>query len=183
MRYLLLLFLLPLLIGPLYAEQAADTYLDICRTDGSLVVVLHKSIDGKAPVIDGNKWSVELPYDMLTGGLPNSGLTSTINGASACSTMAVKSALDGSSYNGGVAQPGDVNTFATMAAGSAGPKCWCRLTGPITSYWTYIYDYGDNEACAKGCPSYCANGFATNSNTPAMEGGRSVRSALIDGVW
>ena len=165
------------------ADELVNAYFDICKTDGAIVLVLHKDIDSSAPTIDGNKWSVELPYDMLTGGEPYSGKTSTLNGIAACSNISVKSAPDGSGYDGGAIEPGDVNTFAVMTDASAGKKCWCRLTGPITSYWTYVYEYASNDECAKNCPKYCADGFATNTNSPAMKNGRSVRSAIIDGVW
>lgn len=165
------------------ADELANAYFDICKTDGAIVLVLHKDIDSSAPTIDGNKWSVELPYDMLSGGEPYSGTTSTINGIAACSNISVKSAPDGSGYDGGAIEPGDVNTFAVMTDASAGKKCWCRLTGPITSYWTYVYEYASDDECATNCPAYCGNGFATNTNSPAMTNGRSVRSAIIDGVW
>ena len=165
------------------ADETTNAYFDICRTDGSVVLVLHKDIDALSVTIDGNKWSAVLPYDMLSGGEPYSDITSTLNGIAACSNISVKSAPDGSSYNGGTIEPGGVNTFAVMTDASAGKKCWCRLTGPITSYWTFIYEYPSDEECAAGCPTYCANGFATNTNSPAMANGLSVRSAIIDGVW
>lgn len=162
------------------ADELANAYFDICKNEGSIVLVLHKDIDSSAPTIDGNKWSVELPYDVLSGGAG----TSTINGIAACSNISVKSAPNGSGFDGGAIEPGDVNTFAVMTDASAGKKCWCRIAGPtITSYWTYVYEYASDDECATNCPKYCGNGFATNTNSPAMTNGRSVRSAIIDGVW
>lgn len=166
------------------ADELANAYFDICKSEGSIVLVLHKDIDGTLTGTDGNQWTVELPYDVLTGGEPYSGKTSTINGIAACSNISVKSAPDGSGFDGGAIEPGDVNTFAVMTDASAGKKCWCRIAGPtITSYWTYVYEYASDDECATNCPAYCGNGFATNTNSPAMTNGRKVRDAIIDGVW
>ena len=167
------------------ADELSNAYYDICRTDGSIVLVLHKDVDALEYTRDKNKWSVKLPYDVLSG--TDTSVeemeTSTQNGIAACSTINTKSKPDGSSYtcdDCSPVQPGDVNTYAIMTDASAGTKCWCRLTGPVTSYWTYVYEYGDDDECADKCPEYCARGFAKDDNSL---NGLSVRSAIIDGVW
>ncbi|MDW2995300.1 MAG: hypothetical protein R8N24_04755 [Alphaproteobacteria bacterium] len=168
------------------ADELANAYFDICRTVGDVVLVLHKDVDANSVVLDGNQWTVELPYDILSGTDAGSVGTknSTLTGIAACSTINTKSNPDGSSYTCDGCSPvreGDVNTFAIMTDASAGDKCWCRLTGPITSYWTFVHQYSSDKDCADNCPTYCANGFA--KNTPMMDGGGSIRGAIIDGVW
>ena len=171
------------------ADELANAYFDICRTVGDVVLVLHKDVDANSVVLDGNQWTVELPYDILSGTDAGSVGTknSTLTGIAACSTINTKSNPDGSSYTCDGCSPvreGDVNTFAIMTDASAGKKCWCRIAGPtITSYWTYVYEYASDEDCKVNCPTYCGNGFATNGNSPAMTNGRKVRDAIIDGVW
>ena len=169
------------------ADEYTNAYYEVCQQEGAVMFILHKDIDGT--VLSANnttkKWRVQVPYDLLAGGEPYeaekyAGKTNVLKGISACSTINVKSAENGSSYNGGAVTPGDVNTFAIMTDASTGPKCWCRFTGPITSWWTYVKEYSSDTECAENCTSYCANGFANNTE---MSNGRMTRNALIDGVW
>lgn len=152
----------------------------VCRSSGSVALVLHKEVDGTVSENADNRWAVTLPYDIFSGGVYDGAGSDILRGSAACSNISVKSAPDGSSYNGGAAEFGDVNTFAKMAATNEGAKCWCKLDGPITSWWTYVHEYSDTSSCASGCTTYCANGFATNTQ---MSNGRYVRNALIDAVW
>lgn len=152
----------------------------ICRNTGSVALVLHKEVNGTVSESADNHWAVTLPYDILSGGTYDGAGIDVIKGSAACSTISVKSAADGSSYNGGAVEPGDVNTFAKMTATNQGNKCWCKMDGPMTSWWTFVHEYADANACASGCTSYCANGFATNTQ---MSNGRYVRNAMIDAVW
>ena len=172
--------LLSLLLITLTLSCFANETNVVCRSSGSVALVLHKEVNGTVSENADNHWAVTLPYDVFSGGEFDGAGIDTVTGSAACSTISVKSAPDGSSYNGGAAVPGDVNTFARMAAANAGNKCWCKLDGPITSWWTYVHEYADADACASGCTSYCATGFATNTQ---MSNGRKVRNALIDGVW
>lgn len=162
-----------------FASYANETNT-ICRSTGSVTLVLHKEVNGVVSESADNHWSVTLPYDILSGGEYDGAGIDTLTGSAACSTISVKSAADGSSYNGGAAEPGDVNTFAKMTATNQGNKCWCKMDGPITSWWTFVHEYADTATCASECTSYCANGFAGNTQ---MSNGRYVRNALIDAVW
>lgn len=189
MKYVILSVLVLLISGHAMAndEYSTNAYYEVCKNEGAVVFVLHKDIDGTVKSADNTtkKWSVELPYDVLAGGTPYqaekyAGKTNVIKGISACSTINVKSAENGSGYNGGAITPGDVNTFAIMTDVSYGPKCWCRFTGPVTSWWTYVREYSDDNECAQNCTTYCANGFAGNVK---LSNGRMSRNAMIDGVW
>ena len=162
-----------------FAGYANETNT-ICDTTNAVVLVLHKDKDGTVAEISGNHWSVTLPYDIFSGGKYDGSGTNIINGAAACTELSIKSAPDGSSYDGGTAVPGDTNTFVMMRASNHGTKCWCKLSGPMTSWWVYVHEYADTETCASECTTYCANGFATNTQ---MSNGRYVRNALIDAVW
>ncbi len=162
-----------------FASYANETNT-ICRSTGSVTLVLHKEVNGSVSESADNHWSVTLPYDILSGGEFDGAGIDTLTGSAACSTISVKSAPDGSSYNGGAVEPGDVNTFAKMTATNQGNKCWCKMDGPITSWWTFVHEYADTATCASECTSYCANGFADNTQ---MSNGRYVRNALIDAVW
>ena len=152
----------------------------VCRSSGSVALVLHKEVNGTVTENADNHWAVTLPYDVFSGGAYDGAGSDTVRGSAACSTISVKSAADGSSYNGGTAEFGDVNTFAKMAAANEGTKCWCKMDGPITSWWAYVNEYADADTCASECTTYCANGFATNTQ---MSNGRYVRNAIIDAVW
>lgn len=186
-KYILPIFLSILTHNLMAATDLANAYYEVCQQEGAVVFILHKDIDGMVITTDApaRKWSVELPYDMLSGGEPYedaqyAGKSNVLKGISACSTINVKSAENGSSYNGGAIEPGDVNTFAIMTDASTGPKCWCRFTGPITSWWTYVREFNSDNDCNTSCTDYCANGFASNTE---MSNGRKVRDAMIDGVW
>jgi hypothetical protein len=174
-RLIVTLFLILASIGS-YANDANT----ICRNAGSVVLILHKDVNGTVTENADGNWAVSVPYDILSGGEPNDAGKSVVTGMTSCNTISVKSAADGSSYNGGPATPGDANTFAKMSTANTGSKCWCRMTGPVTSWWTFIREYSDNATCASECNTYCANGFANNT---AMLNGRVIRDALIDAVW
>ena len=88
----------------------------VCNSNGSVVLVLHKEVNGTVSENADNHWAVTLPYDVFSGGEFDGAGIDTVTGSAACSTISVKSAPDGSSYNGGAAVPGDVNTFAVMGA-------------------------------------------------------------------
>lgn len=152
----------------------------ICDSNSAVVLVVHKDKDGVVSENNGNHWVVTVDYDILSGGAYDGAGVNTVKGLAACSSLNIKSAVNGSTYNGGTAVPGDANSFVKMRAVNNGTRCWCRLNGPITSWWTFVHEYSDSITCAESCSSYCANGFAKNTQ---MSNGRYVRNALIDAVW
>ena len=36
-----------------------------------------------------------------------------------------------------------------------GRYCWCRLTHPVSSLWTFYYDFGAPSSCASQCTNRC----------------------------
>ena len=116
---------------------------NICRRAGAVAMVLHKEVNGTVSTNANNHWSVTLPYDIASGGMYDGAGINVQQGIAACSSISVKSTSDGSSYDGGTAVPGDVNTFAKLTPSNNGNKCWCKLDGPITSWWTFVYEYAD----------------------------------------
>lgn len=84
----------------------------ICRNAGSVVLVLHKDVNGTVSENADGNWSVNVPYDILSGGEPNPAGRDTVTGITSCNTISVKSAPDGSSYNGGAATcASECNTY------------------------------------------------------------------------
>lgn len=175
MKYLLTIIMLCVT----FASYANETNT-ICDTTKAVVLVLHKDKDGTVTENADNHWAVTVGYDTLSGGAYDGSGNNVVTGIVSCSELSIKSAADGSSYDGGTAEFGDANTFAKMRATNRGTKCWCKMEGPMTSFWVYINEYADTETCASECTTYCANGFATNTQ---MGNGRYVRNALIDAVW
>ena len=172
-----LIFILSLFVS---LQCFANETHTVCRGSNAVTLVLHKEVNGTVSESADNHWAVRLPYDIFSGATFDGSGSDVLSGISACSMISVKSAADGSSYDGGTISPGDVNTFAKMPASNEGTKCWCKMEAPMTSYWTYVKEYADASTCASECTSYCANGFANNTE---MSNGRYVRNALIDAVW
>ena len=104
---------------------------------------MHKDKDGTVTENADNHWAVTVGYDTLSGGAYDGSGNNVVTGIVSCSELSVKSAADGSSYDGGTAEFGDANTFAKMRATNRGTKCWCKMEGPMTSFWVYINDKVD----------------------------------------
>ena len=82
------------------------------------------------------------------------------------------------------ANPGDANTFLKAAPKDVGVHCWCKMDGPVTSWWTYFKQYASEQDCADYCTDYCADTFA--NNTTIYGSGDSAlggRMALFGKIW
>ena len=165
-----------LILGPVYA---ADTN-EICKRKTLRMIVLQKEINGTVTDADTTsmRWAVDFNYDLFSN--THTEYLTEITGSTTCNEIAVKSAIDGSSNNAGAASPGDANTFLRSATSDVGANCWCKMDGPVTSWWVYLKTYDDADACANECTSYCANGFANNTE---MSNGRLMRSAIYNAIW
>ena len=161
------------------SSYGADTN-EICKRNTMMMIVLQKNVDGSVTEIDTDtlKWVVDYGYDIFSNSHSES--ISAIKGSTTCNEIGVKSAIDGSSSNAGAAEPGDANTFLRAAPGDIGTNCWCKMDGPVTSWWVYLKTYDSADACASGCTSYCATGMANNTE---MSNGRLMRHALFDAIW
>ncbi|MFQ6730075.1 MAG: hypothetical protein ACLRFK_03455 [Alphaproteobacteria bacterium] len=161
------------------SSYGADTN-EICKRKTMMMIVLQKNVDGTVTDVDTDtlKWGVDYGYDIFAN--THSESISEITGSTTCNDIAVKSAIDGSSNNAGAAEPGDANTFLHAATNDVGTNCWCKMDGPVTSWWVYLKTYDSASACASGCTSYCANGMANNTEMP---NGRKLRHAIFDAIW
>lgn len=161
------------------SSYGADTN-EICKRKTMMMIVLQKNTNGTVTDIDTDalKWGVDYGYDLFAN--THTVSASEITGSTTCNDISVKSAIDGSSNNAGAAEPGDANTFLRAATGDVGTNCWCKMDGPVTSWWVYLKTYDSADACASGCTSYCANGMANNNE---MSNGRLMRSAIFDAIW
>ena len=128
---------------------------------------------------DNTQYKVYLPYDVF-GNMRSNVEAKYTNVSSTCNEIFAKSASDGSSSDAGVPEPGDVNSFLKAAPGDIGTRCWCRMSGPVTSWWMYSKTYSDSDVCGEQCGVYCASGF--KDNTP-MENGLKMRDAMFYAIW
>lgn len=176
MKRIFALLLMVIVTAPLYA---ADTN-EICKRKTLTMIVLQKNVNGSVTDSDSDtmRWAVEYGYDLFANS--HTEYVSEITGSTTCNDIAVKSAIDGSSNNAGAAEPGDANTFLRAATNDVGSNCWCKMDGPVTSWWVYLKTYDSADACASGCTSYCANGMASNTK---MSNDRLIRHAIFDAIW
>jgi hypothetical protein len=157
---------------------------EICRRNTLVMAVLQMNengtVDEKTLNQDNNhKWKVHFNYDLF-GDMYGNKKKYDIYGRTTCNGISIKSEPDGSSNDGGPADFGDANTFLKAAPEDVGLHCWCKMDGPVTSWWTYVKKYNTENECKTNCTSYCANGFA--NNTP-MDNNRKLRDALFYAIW
>ena len=58
----------------------------------------------------------------------------------------------------------EVDETKNFAAGGSGTSCWCKMTSPATSGWTYITGLG--TTCNNKCAYICAQNIGSNRNAP-----------------
>lgn len=172
-RYLLILFAM------ITCGAYATDNNEICRRSSMVMLVLQKDVNGSVTNNDSDemRWAVDYGYDLLAG---TGEYVTEITGSATCNDISVKSAVNGSSSNAGTAEPGDANTFLRAVYTDVGKNCWCKMDGPITSWWVFLRAYDNAESCASGCTSYCASGMASNTE---MSNGRLMRTAIFDSIW
>lgn len=173
--------LISVLIGIIfvYSSYGADTN-EICKRKTLTMIVLQKNVNGSVTDSDSEtmRWGVDYGYDLFSNS--HSEYISEITGSTTCNDIAVKSAIDGSSSSAGDAAPGDANTFLRAATNDVGANCWCKMDGPVTSWWVYLKTFDSADGCASGCTRYCADGMANNTEMP---NGRLMRHAIFDAIW
>ena len=153
---------------------------EICMRNTLTMLTIDTTKDGVVTENDAisRSWAVDFDYNLFSDNSSRS--ASEIVGNTACVEISVKSALAGNNSNAGTASPGDANTYLRVEDYDTGTNCWCKMSGPVTSYWVYLKTYDDADACASECTSYCANGFANNTD---MSNGRLMRSAIYNAIW
>ena len=112
-----------------------------------------------------------------------------IKGRTTCNMIDFKSSDNGLSSNNGPASTGDANTFLKASAPDVGVNCWCKMDGPVTSWWTYLKKYEDSDdksgrkICEEQCTTLCATAFAKNTNIDGGNTGILIRNALLNKIW
>ncbi len=154
---------------------------EICRRNTLVMAVLQKEKNGTVSYLKPEKkrWVVTFDYDIFANMRP--GITAyDIYGSATCNGIAVKSSSDGKSNSAGDAEPGDTNTFLKATSRDVGPNCWCKMDGPVTSWWTYFKKYDSRADCAAQCTEFCANNFANNTE---IASGVNGRDAMFYTIW
>ena len=177
-----------LLIAPICAYAGPDDTNEVCRRNTLVMAVLQKDTDGTVDTDALNtvdkKWVVKFDYDIFAGA--HQYVVKKIKGSATCNEINQKSSKDGKTAEGGIASPGDVNTFLKASPMDVGVNCWCKMDGPVTSWWTYYKSYGTmgdaaaRDECAQNCTQYCADKFATNGE---IASGVLGRDAMFYTIW
>ena len=169
------MMVVPSMAGP-------DDVNEVCKRNTLVMVVLENKTNGQTVNYntDTMRWDVDFGYDLFASAHPDYVVRTNIVGRTTCNEISVKSSDDGTKSNNGDAEPGDANTFLKAAPGDVGPNCWCKMDGPVTSWWTFVKQYDSVNECDLGCTEYCAKGFS--GNLP-MDNNLPLREALFNKIW
>ncbi len=161
--------------------HAADIN-EVCRRNTLTMVVLRRDADGTDVTYDAEtmKWTVTFDYDLFANAHTYD--VRKIKGRTTCNEISVKSSANGTKSDDGAAEYGDVNTYLKASSHDVGVNCWCKMDGPVTSWWTYMKKYDSRADCAANCTAYCANGFKSNSKF-ADDSDKRIRDALFYTIW
>ena len=182
----LMMILMAMLILPTHAADVNE----VCKRDALVMIILKNGEDGRVDVSDPNtmRWSVvfdnDPDYDLFAHAHPDGKTSNTIKGRATCNGKYKRSSDDGTVVEYEDANPGDANTFLKAAPKDVGVHCWCKMDGPVTSWWTYFKQYASEQDCADYCTDYCADTFA--NNTTIYGSGDSAlggRMALFGKIW
>ena len=139
----------------------------MCVRDNSLVISLDVSIIGTGSGANASEsiWWVDFPYGRIYG-----------EGTILSETEGLGQTTFGAYYGTGEY----TNTLITAEPGLSGldangnerTYCWCRMTHPATSAWTFKEK--NSQSCATNCAARCARDSYTNHYT-----GNSFRGGLF----
>lgn len=182
----LILFILMIPITVWAADQN-----EICRRNTLVMAVLQNEVNGIEAKMNrtSKKWAVRFNYDLFAGTHPNRVTAYVTKGRTTCNMIDYKSSDNGLSSNNGTASTGDANTFLKASAPDVGVNCWCKMDGPVTSWWTYLKKYEDSgdksgrKICEEQCTTLCATAFAKNTNVDGGNTGILIRNALLNKIW
>lgn len=168
---------------PTYAGP--DDTNEVCKRRTMVMLVLEHETDGEVLDVqpDTMTWKVKFGYDLYANTLLDTPAEDKgiIIGRATCNEIEYKSSPDGSKAEYAIAVPGDANTFLKATAQDSGKKCWCKMDGPVTSWWVYVNTYNDANECLQNCTNYCATGFADKDIS--LSNNRNIRHALFDAIW
>lgn len=126
-----------------------------CIRNNTPVFVIQKSVTPVSVSANAANMTFELHFDYDLS--PGRASTRTVTGMATCNEITTDT-------NGATIASGGANTHLRASTADVGPRCWCELTGPVTSWWVYNREYADDAACAAGCASDCANAIKANRN-------------------
>ncbi len=126
-----------------------------CIHNRTPVFVIQKSAAPTSVSATASDMTFELRfgYDLV----PGDSSYRTISGMATCNEITTDT-------SGATVAPGGANTHLRASSADAGTRCWCSLTGPVTSWWVYNREYSDDATCASSCASDCANSIKNNTN-------------------
>lgn len=136
-----------LMLMPMVGANATT----MCAANDTVAVVLDPSIG-----LNSNS------YDAESGRWLTWGSYGTVHGISACVNVG-----QGKSRGNTVARLTDTNNNETnLVVGSEryGGYCWCRMTHPAVSLWTFLNGYGSASNCASGCARDCSSNLRAVSS-------------------
>lgn len=102
---------------------------------------------------DENTFTLNFGYDLV----PNNSSYRSLTGAATCNEVSTDTA-------GGAITMGGANTHLRSSTADVGNYCWCSLTGPVTSWWTFLKTYDDEDTCASSCVRDCAVAIANDTD-------------------
>ena len=111
--------------------------------------------DTVAVVLDPSISITNYNYDAASGTWSAWSTQGTVYGISAC--LNVRASIEGETVARLTDTNNDGETKLVVGTENYGRYCWCRLTHPVSSRWTYSDDRTYNVLCVSGCASACVN--------------------------
>lgn len=132
----------------------------MCSKNDTITIVLDPSIGGTNYTSSSStfKWSAWLPYG-------------TVRGIAACLSSGY-----GKSRGGTVVDLHD-NGELVVGTETNGSYCWCRMTHPALSLWTFSYNYETDSKCESNCALNC--GYYTKAASGVPELRRGLFSSVV----
>ena len=174
-----------LIAVPICAFAGTDDTNEICRRNTLVMAVLQNEVNATEAYMnnDAKQWAVKFNYDLFAGTHPNRVTAYVTKGRTTCNMIDFKSSDNGKKSNDGPASVGQANTFLKVSPQDYGVNCWCKMDGPVASWWTYLKKYDTNDDCKNNCTRLCVTAFAKNTNIDGGNTGVLIRNALYNKVW
>ena len=136
------------------AGYAATT----CLHSYTAVAVVRKNVNPIASSYNSAErtFTLTMDYDII----PGNENSRTLYGEATCNEITT----DTSGATIAVGDVGAANTHLRATTGDVGTRCWCALTRPVSSWWTYYKTFDSDDACANGCASACAAAIKDNTS-------------------
>ena len=129
--------------------------VSVCAKDSVVTVVLDPSISGNSSTYNNSTgtWKTVFSYG-------------NVSGISTC----VATAPSGSQ---GTTKTSEGTPLNAAGGETGGQYCWCKMTHPMSSLWTFSNNRTSASTCTSSCPSYCGGSVRTTA---------ALRSGLFGSV-